>query len=429
MRIEVAGLADVPRFLEIRHAAFADQAPAAYSPREVETLLGDVDEGELREMIAAGRLYVARLDHRVVGLAGWQDGRLRHVYVDPAYTRRGVASALLRCVEANVGGEIRAGVALHAEPFYLANGYRVVRRGTAWDGSAYLEMVKTMSSEVISRVLVTGAAGLIGRAVLDLLAAEGIGATALILQPAGKPLPADRIVVGDAGDPDLVAGALRGADAVIHLAAIPVPDREPDTRVFAQNTRATFAVLDQAGRAGVRRAAIASSYAICGLPFARRPLRMPYLPIDTGLPLQITDPYALSKQADEGTAAMASLQYGMSVVALRLPFVGAADDRLPALARLYADQPEAGTADVWAYLDVRDAARAMLAALHPTEPGCHVVYVAAPETLAPYPTEELVGRFHPGVPHPGFEGRIAPIDLAPAQDLLGFAARHLWRVG
>jgi hypothetical protein len=39
---------------------------------------------------------------------------------------------------------IQAGVALHAEGFYLARGYRLVRRGTAWDGSAYLEMEKDL---------------------------------------------------------------------------------------------------------------------------------------------------------------------------------------------------------------------------------------------------------------------------------------------
>jgi nucleoside-diphosphate-sugar epimerase/GNAT superfamily N-acetyltransferase len=429
MRIDAAVPADLPRLLEIRRAAFSAEAPRAYPPGEVETLLADVDPGELRAMVDAGQLYVARLEHRIVGLAGWWRGRLRHVYVDPAYHRRGVGSRLLRCVEQQFTGEIRAGVALHAEPFYRANGYRVVRCATAWDGSAYLEMVKAIGSAVMARVLVTGAAGLIGGAVTELLAARGVPATALLLQPPHRPVVADRVVVGDARDPAVVADALRGADAVIHLAAIPAPDRDPDATVFAGNTQATFAVLDQAGRAGVRRAAIASSYAICGLPFARRPLRMPYLPIDVRLPLQITDPYALSKRTDEATAAMASLQYGMTVVALRLPFVGTPDDRLPAAARRYADEPRSGAADVWSYLDARDAARALVAALSPAEPGCHVVYVAAPETLAPYPTDELVARFHPGVPHPAFPGRTVPIDLAPARELLGFTAEHPWPVG
>jgi nucleoside-diphosphate-sugar epimerase len=299
-----------------------------------------------------------------------------------------------------------------------------------------------------ARVLVTGAAGRVGTAVLDLLADLGVPTTALLLgseAPAhgspssassshpsasscGGPVRAGRVVTGDARDPAVVADALRDADAVIHLAAIPNPTCDPDEEVFGRNTLATFTVLDQAARAGVTRAAIASSYAICGLPFARRPLRLPYLPIDTAMPLQITDPYALSKKADEATADMMHRQYAMNVVALRLPFIGTADDRLPSTARRHAREPEHGAADVWSYLDARDAARALVAGLSPAEPGSHVLYVAAPLTLAPQPTAWLLDTFHPGVPRPHFPGRTVPIDLEPARRLLGFTAEHLFEV-
>jgi nucleoside-diphosphate-sugar epimerase len=278
------------------------------------------------------------------------------------------------------------------------------------------------------RVLVTGAAGLIGSATLDLLAARDVKATALVQEPPGRELPADRVIVGDAADPSAVRRALDDVDAVVHLAAIPSPLKDPAERVFATNTLATFTVLDQAGAAGIRRVALASSYAICGLPFAARPLRMPYLPIDTALPLQITDAYALSKRVDEETAAMAHRRYDLTVVAVRLPFVGTVEDRLPDAARRYAENPAAGAADVWSYLDARDAARAMLASLEPSRPGNHVVYVAAPETIAPYPTEALVARFHPHAARRAFPGRTVPIDLAPAVDLLGFTASHLYAV-
>jgi ribosomal protein S18 acetylase RimI-like enzyme len=153
--VEDARPDDVPRLLEIRHAAFARHAPAAYSPEEVATLLADVSQDELQEMIAARQLFVARTAARVtaarviVGLAGWNGTQLRHVYVDPAYTRRGIATRLLGHVETDFrtrtgAARIEAGVALHAEPFYRARGYQLVRRAQAWDGSAYLEMVRTL---------------------------------------------------------------------------------------------------------------------------------------------------------------------------------------------------------------------------------------------------------------------------------------------
>ncbi|GAA2498706.1 GNAT family N-acetyltransferase [Winogradskya humida] len=101
---------DVPRLLQIRHAAFSAQAPTAYSPGEVATLLADVD---------------------------------------PAFTRQGIGSALLHWTEHDFStrtahSTIYAGVAMHARDFYLANGYVLDRQAVAWDGSAYLQMSKPL---------------------------------------------------------------------------------------------------------------------------------------------------------------------------------------------------------------------------------------------------------------------------------------------
>src|SRR5215212_5324722 len=94
-----AGPDDLPRILEIRHAAFAAQAPAAYSPQQVETLQADVDPEQIRAFIADRRVIVARRDGRVVAPAAWDGDRVRHVYVDPAATRSGYATRLVRRVE------------------------------------------------------------------------------------------------------------------------------------------------------------------------------------------------------------------------------------------------------------------------------------------------------------------------------------------
>jgi GNAT superfamily N-acetyltransferase len=153
--IEGAAREQVGRLLEIRRAAFSAQAPAAYSTQEVETLLGDVDPDELRAMAADRQLFVALIGADIAGCAGWRGERLRHVYVDPAFMRRGVASHLLRMVESDFrdrtgAAQIRAGVALHALPFYLARGYALVRHERAWDGSSYAEMIKFLPPREIS---------------------------------------------------------------------------------------------------------------------------------------------------------------------------------------------------------------------------------------------------------------------------------------
>ncbi|MCP2323003.1 nucleoside-diphosphate-sugar epimerase [Hamadaea flava] len=276
----------------------------------------------------------------------------------------------------------------------------------------------------ISRVLVTGAAGRIGRAVLARLAEQGVAAHALVLDDPGD-LAADRVFTGSAADPARVRTALDGVDGVIHLAAIPTPERNEALEVFTANVSATFAVLEEAGRAGIRRAVIASSYAATGLPFARTLLHPAYVPIDPAMPTEIEDPYALSKQTDELTAAMMAHRHGMTVVALRYPFVGGFDERLPGWAAKIAERPELGARDLWSYLETGDAARAAHLALGAPVSGAPVFYVAAPRTVVPYSTAELLDRFHPGVPRRAdLPGRTVPIDLRPAREVLGFTAAY-----
>jgi nucleoside-diphosphate-sugar epimerase len=279
----------------------------------------------------------------------------------------------------------------------------------------------------MTRVLLTGAFGRIGRATLQALRAKDISVTAMsISDPGAAADTVDRLFVGDAGDVDLVRAALAEVEAVIHLAALPSPRHGAPVDVFAGNTRATFVVLDEAGRAGVRRAVIASSYAILGLPFAERVLHPPYFPIDEHTPLQVEDCYALSKQVDEATAHMVARRYGMDVVTLRFPFV--CDDELRAtrLRLTLADSGSTAAREAWAYLDVRDAADAALLALTAPLTGVHSMFLAAPETLAPYPTEDLIRKYHPTseIRRP-LPGRTTPIDLGPVARLLGFQARHL----
>ncbi len=67
------------------------------------------------------------------------------------------------------------------------------------------------------RVLVTGARGLLGRAVALALAARGDDVTVLQRRPSGLPV---REVLADLGDPDApLEAVLAGQDAVVHLAA------------------------------------------------------------------------------------------------------------------------------------------------------------------------------------------------------------------
>lgn len=278
-------------------------------------------------------------------------------------------------------------------------------------------------------VLVTGAAGLLGSEVVRQLRAQGIGVTALLHRPGA--VDAERVVIGDMADVALVRDAVDGADAVIHCAALRNPMMGTPESVFVGNTAGTFTVLEQAGQSGIRRATIASSYSAYGLVFSPMSLRPAYLPVDEAMPFQVADPYAHSKQVDELTADLMATRHGMTVVSLRLPFLGGLHDTIAERAARVADDPLHSTAarEFWTYLDTRDAARACILGLTEPPSGSHRIVVAAPTTLAPYPTEALLERYYPDVPRRmPFPGRTAPFDLSRARQLLGFEAEHLLRV-
>ena len=274
-----------------------------------------------------------------------------------------------------------------------------------------------------ARVLVTGAAGMIGRSVTEHLRSRGVAVTALVLEDPGD-LRADRVVVGDAADPGAVRRALADVDAVVHLAALPSPHEGTPLEVFGGNTRATFVVLEEAGQAGVRRVVFASSYSLVGLPWSATVRHPAYLPIDEALPLQIEDAYGLSKLVDETVAQMMARRHGLAAVGLRFPLVTNERRAADRLAETLAD-PIAGAPDLWSYLDVRDAAQACWLAITVPLTGCHAVFLAAPQTLAPYPTAELVAAYHPTSEiRRELASREVPIDTGAARRLLGFEPRY-----
>ncbi|MCU1492329.1 MAG: NAD-dependent epimerase/dehydratase [Acidimicrobiaceae bacterium] len=287
-------------------------------------------------------------------------------------------------------------------------------------------MVRGTDLAPLRRVLVTGASGQLGREVVALLRGKEVEVTALDLVSQDD-LEADRLVVGSASDVAAVRQAVEGIDAVVHLAAIRAPGLGTAEEVFCGNSTATFTVLEQAAQAGVRRAVIASSYSITGLPFAPHRRHPAYLPIDEQLPLQVEDPYALSKQVDEATAKMMWWRHGLSVVAIRFPYLGSLADTLPKRAARIAEDPSFASTEMWSYLETRDGALASVLALEKAPPGYHVVGLAAPNTLAAEDTNTLLDRFHPDVPRRRqFCGREVPIDVSAAQQLLGWSAQHVF---
>ncbi|MEV0321695.1 NAD-dependent epimerase/dehydratase family protein [Streptomyces sp. NPDC050658] len=123
------------------------------------------------------------------------------------------------------------------------------------------------------RVLVTGGAGFIGSQIVDALAARGHEAVVLdALLPSAHsgpppgPGPAAELIVGDVRDPDAVAGALRGVDAVCHQAAMVGlgKDFADAPEYVGCNDLGTAVLLAGMARAGVPDLVLAGSMVVYG---------------------------------------------------------------------------------------------------------------------------------------------------------------------
>jgi nucleoside-diphosphate-sugar epimerase len=133
--------------------------------------------------------------------------------------------------------------------------------------------------------VVTGAAGMLGAALVTRLLDDGGEVVGVDLRPAagGRDAgarPRYRHVVGDVRDPAVLRAALRHAAAVVHCAAaLPSYPPEQIRSIIVDGTRT---VLGAAGGAGVPRVVHISSTAVYGLP-TQVPTREdhPYAPVDT----------------------------------------------------------------------------------------------------------------------------------------------------
>ncbi|MBI3088215.1 MAG: NAD-dependent epimerase/dehydratase family protein [Candidatus Omnitrophica bacterium] len=166
------------------------------------------------------------------------------------------------------------------------------------------------------RVLVTGGAGFIGT---NLVAAwiNRPGLRVRVLDngesgPLQRPLLDGRLerVEGDVREAEVVARAIAGCDAVVHLAAatgVAESIRDP-RRSVEVNVQGTLNLLEAARAAGVARCVFASSNAAVG---AHEP------PLDETHPLNPVSPYGAGKAAGEALMTAYAKAFGLGTASLR----------------------------------------------------------------------------------------------------------------
>ena len=120
------------------------------------------------------------------------------------------------------------------------------------------------------RVLVTGATGLVGGAVVRELLARGLRVRALVRPGADltnlgdPPRGGVELFPGDVLDRAAVEQALAGCQAVVHSAGIASMGRDSRAHLFAVNAGGVECVLGAALAAGVERAVLTSSSSVLG---------------------------------------------------------------------------------------------------------------------------------------------------------------------
>ena len=232
-----------------------------------------------------------------------------------------------------------------------------------------------MSQEQL-RVLVTGAAGIIGSAFwkrrhgefslrLADLHTDGL---------AGAPCPSMQL---DVSDYAACLAACAGIDVVLHLAGVPHASADFDAKLLQPNIIGTHNLFRAAQAQGVKRVVFASSaQAIDGYPLD--------VQVQESMPARPANMYGASKAFGEGVASAFAHQHGMTTIAVRIANV--AD---------FAPGQQHSARDIAAFISERDVVQLLARCIAADVPaGYHVVHGVSDnryKRLSIEATRQLVG--------------------------------------
>ncbi len=160
-----------------------------------------------------------------------------------------------------------------------------------------------------THILITGAAGRIGRVLRDGLRRDDRILRLVDIADLGTARDREELVRLDATDLGALEAATEGVDCVVHLAAI--PEERPWSAIFPLNFTLTYNAFEAARRQGVRRVVYASSIQAVGFHPRRQTL-------DATARLRPTGYYGVSKAFGEAMASLYADKHGLSVACVRI---------------------------------------------------------------------------------------------------------------
>jgi len=266
------------------------------------------------------------------------------------------------------------------------------------------------------KLVVTGSKGNVGRYVVDYATAQDAEVRAV--DQVGRGTADGKYLSADLTDFGATVDALVGADAVIHLAAIPDSRLFSTSKTFGSNMTSVWNVFEACHILKIPRVVFASTIQVTRTARTDMDTRYQYLPVDEDHPTDPQSDYALSKQLGEHVAAMYSKHFGLTTVCLRFMWVTLPEDDndipIPAV------QP--GHLAMYAYCDARDTARACyLAATKALPANSHTVaFVTAKDSWINVPSADLAREHFAEAEIRGLQGYDSLISGKRAEQVLGF---------
>ncbi|WP_416841470.1 NAD-dependent epimerase/dehydratase family protein [Haloferax sp. DFSO52] len=277
-------------------------------------------------------------------------------------------------------------------------------------------------------IAVTGGRGQTGRWVVDQLV-EDHSVTCLDLEhPGTGGHPEVDYLALDLTDQGSVFDVLTDLepDAVVHWAAIPAAGIKTGVDTYRNNTLAAHSVLTAAGRIGAQ-VVQASSDGAYGFFFADETPVPDELPITEEHALRPEDDYGLSKIVTEEIGKTIARRDDISVTSIRPSWIQLPGE-YPCRDDEYTSNLDAGAGNYWSYVDVRDVAEMVEAALTAEVDGHEAFNCVAPDNALGRPLRELMIEQYGSLPENcSVEGDASAYDTSKASEVLDWEPTRSWR--
>lgn len=281
----------------------------------------------------------------------------------------------------------------------------------------------------MTRVVITGGSGKVGRAAVDELLHHGYDVVNVdVAHPREQKCPFTLVNFTDFGQTiqalSHIDDRYSGVDAVVHLAAIPAPGLRPNSTTFQNNVVSSYNVFEAARQLGIKNVVWASSETLLGIPFDIDP---PYVPLDEEYVARPESAYSLGKLLEEEMAKQ-FCRWDPELKMIGLRFSNVMEPQDYAAFPSFDDDARKRKWNLWAYIDSRDAAQAIRKSLELEFKGTEVFIIANADSVMSRPNAELLAEIYPNVPvKRPFGPNETLLSIDKARRILGYEPQHSWR--